>query len=66
MDKKNDGRVKILMLGESNVGKTSLLLRFTENKFTNDFVTTLGVEYKQKVVQFENKNILVQVWDTAG
>ena len=47
MDKiKNDGRVKILMLGESNVGKTSLLLRFTENKFSNDFVTTLGVEYK--------------------
>jgi len=47
MDKnKNDGRVKILMLGESNVGKTSLLLKFTENKFSNDFITTLGVEYK--------------------
>ena len=34
------------MLGESDVGKTSLLLRFTENKFSNHFVTTLGVEYK--------------------
>jgi len=44
--KNNDGRVKILMLGESNVGKTSLLLKFTDNKFNNEFVTTLGVEYK--------------------
>ena len=66
MSIKHEGRVKILMLGESGVGKSSILLRFTENKFSNDFVTTLGVEYKQKVLNVENKNILVQVWDTAG
>lgn len=59
MAAKYDGRVKILMLGESGVGKSSLLLRFTENKFSNDFVTTLGVEYKQKILSIEGKNILV-------
>lgn len=41
-----DAKVKILMLGESGVGKSSVLLRFTDDKFNNNFVTTLGVEYK--------------------
>jgi GTPase SAR1 family protein len=47
------------MLGESGVGKSSLLLRFTENKFSHDFVTTLGVEYKQKILPIGDKKILV-------
>jgi len=41
-------KVKFLMLGESAVGKSSILIRFTDEKFSNNFVTTLGVEYKQK------------------
>ncbi len=51
----NEKRVKILMLGESGVGKTSILLRFIDNKFSNDFVTTLGVEYKQKIMDVLKK-----------
>jgi GTPase SAR1 family protein len=43
---KHDGKVKILMLGESGVGKSSILMRFAKNKFDPDFVTTLGVEYR--------------------
>ena len=39
-------KVKILTLGESNVGKTSLSIRYTENKFSNNYVTTLGVDFK--------------------
>eukprot|EP01016_Furgasonia_blochmanni_P057196 TRINITY_DN988_c0_g1_i1.p2 TRINITY_DN988_c0_g1~~TRINITY_DN988_c0_g1_i1.p2 ORF type:complete len:286 (-),score=50.37 TRINITY_DN988_c0_g1_i1:238-1095(-) len=61
-----DHAVKLLMLGESGVGKSSLLLRFAEDKFSSTFLTTLGVEYKQKVIQVNNSNTLVQVWDTAG
>ena len=67
MDSKdNTVKVKFLMLGSSGVGKTSLLLRFTEDKFSNNFVTTLGVEYKQKQLEINNTNVIIQVWDTAG
>ena len=67
MDSKdNTAKVKFLMLGSSGVGKSSLLLRFTEDKFSNNFVTTLGVEYKQKQLEINNTNVIIQVWDTAG
>ncbi|KAL4501421.1 hypothetical protein ABPG72_021228 [Tetrahymena utriculariae] len=59
-------KVKILTLGESGVGKSSLLLRYKDDKFAGNFVTTLGVEYKQKQIQIENIPLTVQVWDTAG
>ena len=62
----NATKVKVLMLGESGVGKTSLLVRFVEDKFNNNFLTTLGVEYKQKQIEVNKTQVIVQVWDTAG
>ena len=56
---------KILILGESTVGKTSLLIRSLDNKFENG-VPTLGVDIRYKYLKYENKNIKLDLWDTAG
>lgn len=52
-------KVKLLMLGDSGVGKSSILNRFTDEKFTTDFFTTLGVEYKQKSIDVKGRQILL-------
>jgi len=58
--------LKILTLGDSSVGKTSLLFRFADNQFTINTISTIGIEYKSKVVKVLDKQINLQVWDTAG
>ncbi len=64
---KDATRVKILILGESSVGKSSLLTQYIEQKFTGSHMPTIGVEYKQKVIEIDDKSIIkVQIWDTAG
>ena len=65
MSKNLDLQYKILVLGESSVGKTSLLVRYTEDKFENT-VQTIGVDVKNKYVMYENKKIQLELWDTAG
>jgi Ras-related protein Rab-1A len=58
---------KILMIGDPSVGKSSLLLRYADNEFTNNFISTIGVDYKEKSVQLNNNNkVNIQIWDTAG
>jgi len=54
------------MIGDSGVGKTSLVLRYDENSFSHKFVTTIGVDYRDKVVDVNGKNVKLQIWDTAG
>ena len=56
---------KILFLGDSTVGKTSLLIRYLEKKFDNS-MPTLGVDVRYKYIKYENKNIKLDLWDTAG
>jgi small GTP-binding protein len=58
--------VKILILGDSNVGKTNFLLRYTENNFVENYITTIGFDYKSSIAEIENKKIKLQIWDTAG
>ena len=58
-------KVKCLILGEANVGKTSLLMRFIDNVF-KPLTPTLGVDYKQKELIIDKKSVIVQIWDTAG
>ena len=58
--------LKILVLGDSSVGKTSLLLKYVDDYFPNVYVTTIGVEYKTKTVKINDLNITLQIWDTAG
>ena len=58
--------LKILIIGDSQVGKTSLLLKFVDHVFPEDHIATIGVEYKDKYIIKGNYNILLQIWDTAG
>ena len=58
--------IRLLLLGDSAVGKSSLLLRFCEGRFENNFVITIGVDFKTKSMNLEGKQYKVQVWDTAG
>ncbi|CAD8059242.1 unnamed protein product [Paramecium sonneborni] len=59
-------KVKILMLGEGAVGKSSLLNRYVDEKFSENMQATLGVEYRQKILTQGDNQVIVQVWDTAG
>jgi len=57
---------KILLLGSQNVGKSSLLCRFADNEFLDNYRTTVGVDFKIRTVDIDDKTIKLQLWDTAG
>ena len=57
---------KILVLGDSNVGKTSLLLSYVDNFFPESHIATIGVEYKLKSITVKNIDVKLQLWDTSG
>lgn len=59
-------RIKLLMLGDSGVGKSSLVMRWTQDTFSSDLVGTVGVNFKTKRTSVDGEECLVQVWDTAG
>ena len=58
--------LKLLIIGDSRVGKTSLLLNYVEKIFPEAHISTLGVEYKEKEIIKDNYLIRLQIWDTAG
>ena len=63
----NKHQFKIILIGESSVGKTSIINRYIDNKFTNKFESTITVETKKKLYQIDNDNIAeLNIWDTAG
>jgi Ras-related protein Rab-18 len=53
-------------VGDSGVGKTSILLRFTTEEFKDDQKSTIGVDLKLKLLQMNGKNLKLTIWDTAG
>ena len=57
---------KILILGDSSVGKTTFIVRFCEGKFKEDSLTTIGLDSKVKFISRQDKKIQLQIWDTAG
>ena len=57
---------KIILLGDSSVGKTSLILRFCDDKFMEIGTSTIGVDTKTKDVRHNGKKIQLEIWDTAG
>ncbi|XP_057693263.1 EF-hand calcium-binding domain-containing protein 4B [Corythoichthys intestinalis] len=61
-----DRLFKIVLVGNSNVGKTSLLRRFCDNSFQPDTSATVGIDYSVKTIIVDNSQVALQVWDTAG
>ncbi|BFZ55561.1 Rab GTPase ypt31 [Savitreella phatthalungensis] len=57
---------KVVLIGDSGVGKSNLLSRFTRNEFNLESKSTIGVEFATRSIQVDNKTIKAQIWDTAG
>ena len=57
--------VKILLIGDSNVGKSCILMRFIDNKFT-ELSPTIGVDFKRKLMEVKGRKVRATIWDTAG
>ncbi|ORY70798.1 putative SEC4-like Rab/GTPase [Leucosporidium creatinivorum] len=61
-----DMLAKMLLIGDSGVGKSCLLLRFCDDAWTPSFITTIGIDFKIRTIELEGKRIKLQIWDTAG
>jgi Ras-related protein Rab-1A len=61
-----DNLYKILVLGDAAVGKTNFLIRFTENTFAENYINTIGFDYRSEIINIDEKKIKLQIWDTAG
>ncbi|XP_031135095.1 ras-related protein Rab-15-like isoform X2 [Sander lucioperca] len=66
MAKQYDFLFRLLMLGDSGVGKTCVLRRFTESEFDPSHISTIGVDFKMKTLELDGIRVRVQIWDTAG
>jgi len=66
MNSEYDFLFKLLLIGNSAVGKSSLLLRFSDNIFNESFLPTIGVDFKIRTFDLNNKTVKLQIWDTAG
>ena len=65
-DSKNEEKIKIMILGNYSVGKTSFLIRFTKNKFDETYLATIGIDYIYRIINIENKLYKLMFYDTAG
>jgi len=61
-----DYLIKLLLIGDSGVGKSCLLCRYSEDIFNNKFITTIGIDFKIRTIELDGKKIKLQIWDTAG
>ena len=59
-------KIKIMLLGESQIGKTSFIQRYVKNNFNLSYITTVGIDFQLKQIKMNNKSIKLQIWDTAG
>lgn len=66
MDERFDMIIKLVLIGETAVGKTNLLLRYTENKYDFSQRPTIGMDFVSKDITIEGRKIKIQFWDTAG
>ena len=61
-----DYLLKLIVIGESSVGKTCVLLRFSDDQFPTSHMPTIGIDFRIKTINISNKTVKLQVWDTAG
>merc|ERR1712137_736183 len=61
-----DYLIKLLLIGDSGVGKSCLLLRFSDDSFTPSFITTIGIDFKIRTIELDGRRIKLQIWGTAG
>ncbi|XP_044480193.1 ras-related protein Rab11C-like [Mangifera indica] len=66
VDHEYDSLFKIVLIGDSGVGKSNILSRFTRNEFCLQSKSTIGVEFATRTLQIEGKTVKAQIWDTAG
>ena len=66
MENSGEILIKLLIIGESSVGKSCLLLRFAEDKFNENFLTTIGIDFKVRKETIDDAKVKLQIWDTAG
>ncbi|VDM40762.1 unnamed protein product [Toxocara canis] len=64
--KQYDLLFKLLLIGDSGVGKTCILYRFSDDAFNTTFISTIGIDFKIKTIELKGKKIKLQIWDTAG
>ncbi|MES1909523.1 MAG: Ras-related protein RABD2c [Cercozoa sp. M6MM] len=57
---------KLVLIGDSGVGKSCLLLRFADDNFTDSYISTIGVDFRFRTVTIDGKSVKLQIWDTAG
>lgn len=66
MAKTYDYLFKLLLIGDSGVGKTCVLFRFSDDSFNNSFISTIGIDFKIRTIDLDGKKVKLQIWDTAG
>lgn len=66
MNEEYDYLFKLLLIGDSGVGKSCILLRFADDTFSESYISTIGVDFKIRTLTINNKQVKCQIWDSAG